>query len=340
MNAPLYVSRPAVALPATRVDNDQLMALIRNEYRGEPARWSALEDAIRFILARCNTRVRYFDSDPDASVGRFGARVVSDCLVENGWRPCDVDMLIYGGIARHYFEPATAMEVCARSGIEAVHAFDITSACAGFLDAIHTTCAYFALHPELSRAIVCSAELSHGCLDFDVQQPSDLLRKAAGLTIGNGAAAVAISREPFEGGCLQLNQMGHRSAPMHYGLCRVPINGVFDSRSTELQRLNVLVLPEVHRLLAGVGWTVQDIDHCVFHQPGDALVLDTAAMLGVPSHKVPLTHQFFANTATTTVPFALHHLASEDLLVADDKLVLCTAAAGFTVVTGAGVWVS
>mgnify|MGYP001066252687 CR=1 FL=1 len=41
-----------------------------------------------------------------------------------------LDLLIYGGIAREYFEPATAMEIASKLGTGPIHAFDgqLTSA--------------------------------------------------------------------------------------------------------------------------------------------------------------------------------------------------------------------
>jgi 3-oxoacyl-[acyl-carrier-protein] synthase-3 len=129
------------------------------------------------------------------------------------------------------------------------------------------------------------------------------------------------------------------SIPKHYDLCKAPIDGPFDSLSTELMRLNVHAPPELAKLFDLVGWKVGDIDHFVFHQPGDAVILETAAAMGLDPHKVVLTHSLFGNTATTTVPLALDHLLRERRVLHDDKIVFSSAAAGFTMVSGAGVWV-
>lgn len=339
MGAPLYVSRPAVTLPSERVDNDETLRRVRARYRGSEKDWAGLEEAIRYVFARCHTRVRYLEPDPEASAGEYASRAVRACLEAQGWRGRDVQLLVYGGIARNYFEPATAMEVAARSGMQQVHAFDVTSACVGMLEALHVVAAHFALHPELQRAVVCAAELSPGRLDYDLQQPSDLLRKAAGLTIGNAAAAMAVAREPFDRGCMQVLDMTHRCLPQHYDLCKVPIQGQFDSLALELQKLAVHVPPQIKQVLARVNWSVSDVDYFVSHQPGDAMVIDTLAPLGIELHRMVLTHQYYANTASTTVPLALHHLAERGLLMPDDKLVFCSIAAGLSIVAGAGLWI-
>ena len=47
-----------------------------------------------------------------------------NCIEVNGASLDEVDLVICGGIARQYFEPATAMEVAAKLGLKRTHAFD------------------------------------------------------------------------------------------------------------------------------------------------------------------------------------------------------------------------
>jgi 3-oxoacyl-[acyl-carrier-protein] synthase III len=335
----VHLSRPSVVLPELRIDNEEVVRRIRENYRGKPEQWRIVEESVRYVFARSNTHVRYFEPDPKVRVGEFASRAAIACLEANEMLADDVDLLIYGGIARNYFEPATAMEVAARCGIQGCHAFDITSACVGLLESVHVASAYLGMHPEIRTALVCSAELTHQFISFDIQTPADLLRKAAGLTIGNAAAAFLVRREPFAEGSLRLLAMQNMAIPKHYDLCKAPIDGPFDSLSTELMRLNVHAPPELSKLFERVGWKPAEIDHFVFHQPGDAVVLETAAVMGLDPHKVVLTHSIYGNTATTTVPLALDHLLKERRVLHDDKIVFSSAAAGFTMVSGAGVWV-
>jgi 3-oxoacyl-[acyl-carrier-protein] synthase-3 len=320
------------------MDNDEVVRRVHENFRGPPAQWPLVEESVRYVFARCNTKVRYFEQDASVRVGEFAARAALACLEGNGLLPDEVDLVIYGGIARNYFEPATAMEVADRVGIKQCHAFDVTSACVGLLEAVHIAAAYMNLYPSLRNALLVSAELTRQFISFDLQSPADLLRKAAGLTIGNAAAALLLGREPFAEGSMQLLALQNMSLPKHYDLCKAPIDGPFDSLSTELMRLNVHAPPELRKLLEQVGWKAADVDHFVFHQPGDAVVLETAAAMGLDPHKVVLTHSIYANTATTTVPLALDHLLRERRVLGRDKIVFSSAAAGFTMVSGAGVW--
>ena len=335
----LHLSRPSVVLPSHGVDNDEVVRRIHAQFKGTAKQWGAVEEAVRYVFARCSTRVRYYETDAGVRVAEFASRAATACLEANELMPDEVDLVIYGGIARDYFEPATAMEVAARVGIKGCHAFDVTSACVGLLEALHVASAYMNAYPELRMALLCSAELTKNFVSFDIQSPTDLLRKAAGLTVGNASAAWLLRRDPFPEGCLRLIAMQNMSIPRHYDLCKAPIDGPFDSLSTELMKLNVHAPGELNKLMARVGWKPEQVDHFVFHQPGDAVVIETAASMGLDLHKVVLTHGLYANTATTTVPLALHHLLSERRVLGGDKLIFSSAAAGFTMVSGAGVWV-
>jgi len=222
---PLYLSPPAVLLPATRLTNEQVIARVRENYRGNPIKWPLLEAAMRRVLERCGTSIRYFEEDHEARVGDYAARAANLCLQTHRVASSDISLLIYGGVAREYFEPATAMEVAAKCGLRHVHAFDVTSACAGQLEGIHIAASYLSMHDEYRMALIGSAELTRNFLCFDIQTVKDLLTKAAGLTIGNAASAWLLGRQPFAGGSLRLLGFRNHSMPTHWHLCSAPIDG-------------------------------------------------------------------------------------------------------------------
>jgi 3-oxoacyl-[acyl-carrier-protein] synthase III len=335
---PTYLSAPVVVLPTTRLDNDQVIARVRSNYQGAPQRWPLLEAAMRRVLDRCATGVRYIEEDDTRRVGDFAAKAANGVLEEQGVSPSEVDLFIYGGVAREYFEPSTAMEAAAKCGIEHVHAFDVTSACAGQLEGIHIATSYLAMYEHYRKALVCSAELSRGFLCYDIQSIDELVTKAAGLTIGNAASAWLLSKEPFAGGSLRLLGFRNHSLPGNWHLCSAPIDGTFTSLSTDLFKLNEHVAPEVRALVEQVGWSIEEVDHFVFHQPSESIVLGVLRDLGVDASKGLLTHHLYANTVSTTVSLTMNELLRERGVRAGDKLVLGTAAAGFSMVSAAGVW--
>lgn len=334
----VYLSRPSVVLPEKHLDNEELLGMVRNQFKGSERVWSRIEATIRFTFRRCGSKSRYMETDPTVRVADYAAQAAQECLEANGVDARELDLLIYGGIAREYFEPATAMEVAAKLKTGPIHAFDVTSACVGQLEAIHIACAHLNIHPHMRTALVTSAELTRHFLQYDIQSTEEVKVKAAGLTIGNAAAAFLIRRDPFPEGGIRLRYINNLSLPEHWHLCTVPIDGSFTSRSFELFKLHTHVAPEFKRTLDRVGWAVDDVDHFVCHQPSDTIVRKVLTDLGASPDRGILTHSLFGNTSTTTVPLALHQLLEQNLVEPGHKLLLSSAASGFTIVTAAGEW--
>jgi 3-oxoacyl-[acyl-carrier-protein] synthase III len=334
----LYFSRPATVLPDAAVDNEAALSRVRESFRGSAAEWESLEQGIRYVFDRCNTKTRYLEQDTSLSPGEFAARAATACLRENGMAATDIDLLIYGGIARDAFEPATAAEVAGRLGANPLHAMDVTCACAGLIEAVHVAAGYFALHDDIQTALVCAGELSRDWISYDMQSPEDVAVGVAGLTLGNAAAALLISRDPLRSGSARLVGLVHKTLPEHYALCRAPVDGHFTSHSKELFALAVHVPPEIRRLLADAGWSPEEVDHYAFHQPSEAVLERVLTELGARPQACVHTHSLFGNTASTAWALALDYRLRNGTVRDGDKIVVASAAAGFTIVGAAAVW--
>lgn len=333
-----YLSRPAVHLPGERLHNDDVLAELKERYQGDPASWPIIEGAVGKIFERCNSRHRYIQRDPTVRVGDIAAQAANDCMEQCGVGADEIDLVVYGGIAREYFEPATAMEVSAKMGLQEVHAFDVTSACVGQLEAIHIASAFLGMYPHYRNALVVSGELTRQFLGYDVQAPEELEYKLAGLTIGNAAAAWLVGRAPYPGGSARLVAANNYSLPQNWGLCQAPINGTFTSYSHELFKLNVHVPPELARVIEKAGWTPEQVDHFVFHQPSELMNHKVLVELGVDPERGLGTHHLYGNTSSTTVALNMHEILKQRDIAVGDKLLYSSAAAGFSMVTLAGVW--
>src|SRR5690349_3142429 len=96
----LYLSRPAVVIPDAAVDNEIALSRVHESSRGSAPEWGMIEQTIRWVFDRCNTKMRYLDASPALSPGEFASRAAAACLQENGVAATDIDLLVYGGIAR------------------------------------------------------------------------------------------------------------------------------------------------------------------------------------------------------------------------------------------------
>ncbi len=334
----LYLSRPAAVIPDAAVDNDAVLSRVRESFRGPASDWDPIEQSIRYVFDRCNTKMRYLEEDNALSPGEFASRAAAACLLENGVAATDIDLLIYGGIARDAFEPATAAEVAGRLGAKPLHAMDVTCACAGLIEALHVATGYFAIHDEIQTALICAGELTRDRISYDMQSLEDVALGVAGLTLGNAAAALLVSREPLPPGSARLVGLMHKTFSEHYALCRAPVDGRFTSHAKELFALAVHVPPEIRRLVADAGWSPEDVDHYAFHQPSEAVLERVLTELGARPRASVHTHSLFGNTASTSWAVALDYRLRNGTVRAGDKIVFASAAAGFTIVGAAAVW--
>ena len=335
----LYLSKPGVALPATRVDNAEIIRRVRACFKGTDAEFVPIASAIEHVFGLCGTKVRYLEPDERPGIiGDYAVAAAKDCLAANEVSLEEVDLVICGQISRQYFEPATAMEVAAKLGLKRTHAFDVTAACVSHLEALQTAAGYMALHPEYRAALVCSSELTGPYLSYDIQTVRELHMKVAGLTIGNAATALLLRRTPFPGGGIHLRALHTFTAPDHWELCQVPIGGTLFSSSVELMRLGKYIPPWATERLAALGLTPNDIDHYVFHQPSEIMVRKILDDVGVDNAKGVYTHGLYGNTASAAVGVTYRRLLEERTIKSGDKLVLGSAAAGYSMVFAMGEW--
>ncbi|KMO78700.1 3-oxoacyl-[acyl-carrier-protein] synthase 3 [Mycolicibacterium chlorophenolicum] len=334
----LYFSRPASVLPEKAMDNDEVLSIVREQFTGPASEWDGVEQTIRYVFDRCNTKTRYLDQSTTLSPGEFASQAAIACLEQNGVAASDLDLLVYGGIARDNFEPATAAEVAGRIGARPLHATDVTCACAGLIEAMHTVAGYFALHPEMKTALICSGELTRDRITYDMGSLQDVAVFAAGLTLGNAATALLVSREPLAGGSARLEGIFHKTLCEHYGLCKTPVDGHFTSKSKELFALSVHVPPAIREMLGDLGWSSEEVDHYAFHQPSEAVLERVFTELGARPQACVHTHSLFGNTASTAWALALEYRLEHGTVEPGDKIVMASAAAGFTIVGAAAVW--
>jgi 3-oxoacyl-[acyl-carrier-protein] synthase III len=334
----LYLSKPGVSFPDARVDNAETIRRVRAKFKGTDKEFASVAAAIEHVFSLCKTEQRYLESDNSGRVADYAVKAARQCLEVNEISLDEVDLVICGGIARQYFEPATAMEVAAKLGLKKTHAFDVTSACVGHLEAIQTAAGYLSLHPSYRTALICTSELSRHFLSYDIQSVRDLRMKSANLTVGNAAACVLLRSTPFPEGGIRLLALDTITVPDHWHLCQVPIDGTLFSSSVELMRLGKLIPPWMTERLAAIGLRPSDIDHYVFHQPSEIMVRKVLEDSGADPNKGVYTHALYGNTASASVGVTYKQLLVERTVRPGDKLVLGSAASGFAIVMVAGEW--
>ena len=337
----IYLSAPFAELGETPVDNEEVLDTVKRKFSGKSEDWTRIEKGIRYVFRTAGSQTRYLGCNPQKNPRDYAVKAAQKCLDFYGLQANDVDLLIYGGIVRDYLEPATAMEVAAKLGIEKVQAFDVTTACTGLLQAVITAAVHMHADPSINYALCCSADFVERFINYSIQSFDELTLKAAGLTLGSAAGVWLLSRQPLGGGGGQILHFQNTALPKSYEVCTVPINGKFSSHSKTVFDLGLRHVPaEILRLLNALNWRTNDVDHFLSHQPGKRIIMQLCKKLNINPEKAPVTHSLYGNTATTSALLAMRYLLDKNKIKHNDRLVLSSAAAGFSMVSMAARWVN
>ncbi len=139
----------------------------------------------------------------------------------------DIEALVYTGVCRENFEPATACAVAAQLGIkDDANIYDISNACLGVMNGIIDIANRIELK-QIRAGMVVSCETSREIVEIMIERMLNdktmnmFSRSLATLTGGSGAAAVLLTDGSFDND--QTHRLlggANRSAPEHHKLCR------------------------------------------------------------------------------------------------------------------------
>lgn len=335
----LYLSAPAARLPETALTNNQVLDRVRDRFRGTDAEWKLVERLIRYVFRLCGSELRYMEERAPRPVADHAVAAAHDLLASYGLHPMDLDAVVYGSIAREYFEPATATEVSDKLGAHRALSYDVVAACAGALLAVQDLVARFAVDPDLKVGLVSTASITETHLSYDIQTPEQVDLLAAGLTIGNAATAMLVTREPLPRSG-RIRAMFSQGMPAHHKLCRAPVDGPFQSQSSALFALAEHTPGHIQECMARAGWKTPDVDYFVLHQPSNRILKGIAEGLEARPDQVPKIHGLYGNTESSAVPLTLRYLLDQGMIRPGSKLLLGSAAAGFIMSTLAVEWVA
>ena len=340
----LYLSSPEIVLPATRYSNADIVARVRERFAGDEREWRKIERRLDYVFAMFGSKYRYLEDGEPRPLHEYAAEIVGACLRAQGIEPADVDAVLYGGVCREYFEPATAVQIAATAGIlHPAIALDVSAACAGMLNAIIAFAAFAAIDPGVRNGVVAAIEgtgrLSDrlGMICYDIGSAADLMGRAAGLTIGNAGGAMLVSTRRPRTGARIVASLTETFAE-HHALSTAHVNGTFECDSFGLFREWGLFPPHIRKLADSLGWTADDIAYFCVHQPSDRLVEKIAAGFGIPGSRVPRLHAEFGNTVTLSPIMALDSLVRQGALRPGDRIMLSAAGSGITLTSIAIEW--
>ncbi|MER5933613.1 beta-ketoacyl-ACP synthase III [Streptomyces sp. NPDC002054] len=319
-------------LPPSAVTNDDLSR--------------TLDTTDEWIRTRTGIRERRVVSE-GLSTGELAVRAGARALSSAGLS--GVDALVVATTSPERLCPAVAPEVASRLGLGTIAAFDLTSACSGFLYGLATAAG-------LIESGTADTVLFVGSEAFTtLVNPAD---RATAPIFGDGAGAVVLRRgEPDEPGALGPFDLGsdgaladllaipaggsrQRSADGGLGHASVPTEDWYlrmEGRALYTQAVERMT-QSAQTALKRADWAVGDVDWFVGHQANIRIVAAVAEELEVPEEKVAVNIDRVGNTLSASVPLLLNDYAARGDLKAGQRVLLSAFGAGLSWGSTVLVW--
>lgn len=258
----------------------------------------------------------------------------------------DLEVVIYGGVCREQFEPATACRVAADLGVQpdiAIH--DVSNACLGVLNGMVDIANRIELG-QIRAGLVVSCESAREIVDDVI---NDMLarpdmevfrERLATLTGGSGAAAVLLTDGSFGAPTRhRLVSGAARSAPQFHELCRWGIEAI-EPMARQFRQFMItdsvgvlkhgaeLGLKTWEAFLRASGWAADQVDRVICHQVGKPHRDAIMAGLGISTEKDYPTFPYLGNMGTVSLPMTAALAEERGFLREGDRVGLLGIASG------------
>lgn len=283
------------------------------------------------------TERRWWDAGHELSQGAIAA--ARKALSGSGVPARDLEALIYAGVCRENFEPATACRVAASLGINPrASVFDVSNACLGVLNGIVDIANRIELG-QLRAGMVVSCEsareIVERTIDRMLERPEmDLFKSSvATLTGGSGAVAVLLTDGSYSTSKRRRLLGGENmAAPEHYGLCRWGLQKMTSLGTHVATQVMTTDSPLVLKygvdlglrtwlgFLGHVGWATEQVDKVICHQVGSGHQNSILKTLGIAPEKDFVTYPYLGNIGTVSLPLTAALAEERAFLKAGDRV--------------------
>ncbi|OWK42292.1 3-oxoacyl-ACP synthase III [Fimbriiglobus ruber] len=221
----VYIDAIGYELPPVVVSTTDLESRLKPFYDANRLPMGQLE------LLTGITERRWWDQGYRLSAGATAAG--RKALATSGLDPKDVGILIYAGVCREQYEPATACAVAANLGISTdATVYDLSNACLGVLNGVVEVANRIELG-QCKAGLVVSCESAREINELAIDRVNDartaeVFRSSlATFTGGSGAVAVLVtSKEVSSSKRRRLVGGVTKNAPEHHDLCKWGVRSI------------------------------------------------------------------------------------------------------------------
>ena len=291
---------------------------------------------------------------PDARLSAGAIAAARKAIAKTSVRAADLGVVIYAGVCRENFEPATACAVADALGVKGdASVYDLSNACLGVLNGMLDIANRIELG-QIRAGLVVSCESAREINEIMLARLVSLANRAgagmdtfaeaiATFTGGSGAVAMLLTdgsfaRAPGAGGHRLLGAVS-QVAPEHHQLCRwglEPASGLQQAQFMATDSVAVLKYgvqlgqQTWHAFLKELDWTPELVDRVICHQVGSGHQDAILKSLQLAREKDFTTYRYLGNMGTAALPVTAAIAEERGVLKAGQRVAFLGIGSGLT----------
>lgn len=266
-------------------------------------------------------------------------------LLDNGFlKEEEVGAIICVTLTPDHFVPHTSNIVHGSFGFsQDVVCMDIMQGCCGFLMGVMEGFSLLEHMPDKKVVLFNTDVLSHKVSKSD-RNSYPLIGDATTVTVlendpNAGDIHFVMRTDSVRRDIVRIPAGGSR-LPCSAETAEVKDDGEGNLRSLDNLRMNGSevfrfvqedVPPLINEALEDAGWSTEEVDYYIFHQPNRFMLRKLAEKIGVPYEKVPMDIvEQYGNTSGATVPMTITHACAEQMCSGKHKVLMSAFGSGMT----------
>lgn len=285
-----------------------------------------------WITQRTGIKERHITEENEYTTD-IATQAAKRAMADAGISAEDLDLIIVATITPDYFTPSCACVVQKNLGAHKAAAFDVNSACSGFVTAL-TVAKQFIETGFYRKVLVVGADALSKITDYQDRGTCILFGDAAGAAIvessdEKGILAVNIGAKGEDGDKLTCLACRNDAEELEK---RVSKNkSTVWMAGAEVMKFAVKIMAEAaERVIQDAGLTMDDIALIVPHQANTRIISGAAKRMGISEDKVFVNIHKYGNTSAASIPVALCEAVKAGKVKKGDKVVIVGFGGGLT----------
>lgn len=278
-----------------------------------------------WITQRVGVKERHVSVDESAA--EMGAKAAQRALEAAGITADQLDLIVGATVSADAVCPSAAALVQREIGASCP-AFDVNSACSGFLFALDTAAAFIA-RGGIRYALVLGAERLSRIVDWTDRSTCVIFGDGSGAFVIAPGENYLASHLHTQGGDSVLSiPLGKGNSPF-YEKEELPLAVHMSGQETFKFAVKQIV-SDLKLIAEQAGVTPEQFDYIVPHQANLRIIDLAARRLGIPMEKFVVNLDRFGNTSSASVPISFDELARSGKLKKGDLIALCAFGGGLS----------